>query len=453
MLAKNAHDRPASAQEVVGAVEVLEHDLAEGSRPRPHPRRQWVPLVAVVSLALVALGFAAPTIYRLVTDQGELVIATNDPNVEVVIKDGTGKVIDRTAKREILLKRGEYEIECLITDDGGEQRFLTRHLKIRRGERLVVDAHIDRAKGANETAGKGNQDPEARAAEWALLRGAQGKILVAGQRKDLASAREERAGTFQVVNLLFGSDAKLSDSELEHLAEMPHLTSLKLQGPWVSDASLDRLKGLSHLRRLDLVSARISDAGLAHLAELKKLEHLILVAVAVTDAGLIHLQKLQKLRNLELGYTRVTEAGMDHLASLPSLTGLLNLENSKVTDTWLARLTKLSGLSALRLANNPLGDAGLASLKAFANLEDLNLSRTKVGDGGLVHLKSLGKLSKLGLAGTGVSDAGLAHLGRLSALQELDLTTTKVTASGVADLQKALPRCRILVDAQIPPGK
>jgi hypothetical protein len=452
LLAKNASDRPASAEEVVREIKAIEHSLSHGSHCTGRPWRPWMTLIAAAAaLFLLTLGYAfAPTVYRLATDQGDLVIETNDPGVEVIIKDGAGKVIDRTAKREILLKGGEYEIECVIRDAGGEQRFLTRHLKIRRGGRLVIDARIERAKG---TARSADQAREARAANWALSRGAEGKILIKDKREELAVARKELAGTFQVINLIFGPDAKLTDLDLKRLREMPNLTSLKLQGAWVRDTSLAALRGMSNLRRLDLVSAQVSDAGLVHLTTLTKLEHLILIGVPVTDAGLVHLTKIRKLHYLELGFTRVTEAGMEHLASLPNLTGLLSLENSKVTDTWLARMTKLSGLSALRLTNNPIGDAGLAHLKAFPKLEDLNLSGTKVGDAGLAHLKPLGRLSKLRLAGTGVSDAGLCQLRGLSALRELDLTKTKVTARGVADLRMALPRCRILAGSDFPPGK
>jgi serine/threonine protein kinase len=455
LLAKKANDRPASAHDVVREIEAIENELSRGSTRTRRPRRFLVTLAAAAAgVLLLALAYAsAPNVYRIVTDQGDLVIETNDPGVEVIIKDGSGKVIDRTAKREILLKGGDYEIDCVIVDAFGEQRFLTRRLKIRRGDRLVVDAHIESAKLAKENAAKLLQAKEARAAQWALSRGAKGKILVRGNREDLAVARNETAGAYQVINLIFGPDSKLSDSELEQLHEIPNLMSLKLQGDWVSDTSMARLRGLSNLQRLDLVATRVSYGGLAHLGELTNLEHLILIDAPVTDAGLAQLRALRKLRHLALGYTRVTEAGMDHVASLPNLTGWLTLDNSKVTDAWLPHLTKLSGLSGLGLANNPIGDAGLASLEAFRNLEDLNLSHTKVGNAGLVHLKSLRKLNKLRLTGTGVSDPGLAHLAGLSALRDLDLTRTKVSSEGVAELQKALPRCHILPERNLPPGR
>jgi len=440
---------------VAREIESIEDKQVRASPSGQRARRPWVTwIAATLSLFLLAIAYATgPTIYRLVTDRGDLVIETNDPGVEVVIKDRTGKVIDRTAKREILLKAGEYEIECVISDPLGEQKFLTRRLNIRRGDRLVVDAHIENVKKANETASKVLHAQEMRAARWALSRGATGKILVRGNREDLALAKDERTGTFQIVNLVFGPDSKLTDPELEHLSEIPNLASLKLQAPWASDTSLARIRGLSNLRRLDLVSLRMSDAGLAYVAELANLEHLILINVPVTDAGLAHLRALRNLRHLALGYTRVTEAGMEHLASLPNLTGWLTLDNSKVTDAWFPHLAKLSLLTGLSVAYNPISDAALASIGAFQNLQELNLSYTKVGDAGLAHTKSLGKLNTLRLAGVGVSDAGLRHLRGLATLRELDLTKTKATANGVADLQKALPRCRILFEPEGAPRK
>jgi serine/threonine protein kinase len=445
LLAKNVVDRPGSAQDVVREIKALEDELSQGPTT-VRSRRPWVTLATITAgVLLLVLGYAiAPAIYRLATDQGDLVIETNDPGVEVIITDTAGKIIDRTAKREILLKGGEYDIACVIVDAGGEQRFLTRHLEIRRGDRLVVDAHIEKVKLANQAL-------EARTAHWALSRGAKGRILLRGNLEELAVARKEQA--FQVINLFFGPDSKLSDQDLERLGEAPSLASLKLQGAGVSDTSLDHLRGLSNLHRLDLVSTRVTDAGLARVAELPNLDHLILINCAITDSGLVNLNKIRNLLNLELGFTRVTEAGMERLASLPNLTGLLGLENSRVTDTWLAHLTPLSGLKALRLGNNPIGDAGLASLKAFPNLEYLDLSHTKVGDAGLAYLASLSKLGKLSLIGLAVSDAGLPYLQGLSALQELDLTKTKVTAKGVADLRKALPRCQVLSKPDLPPSK
>jgi hypothetical protein len=452
MLAKKESDRPDSAREVVQEIDAIEQSLSTSTTPR---RRKW-PTILVGALAIGALAavgyFGAPTIYRVATDQGDLVIESNDPRVEVIIKNGAGKVIDHTAKREILLKSGEYEIDCVIVDGAGEQRFLTRRLTIRRGDRLVVDAHVEPGRAATENARKLLAAQEVRAALWALAHKATGKILIRGNREDLALAPKEQEGAFQVVNLAFGPESNLSDADLDYLHEVPSLTTLDLLGDWVSDATLARLKGLNNLLRVDVIARRVTDQGLEYLSELPSLEHLILVNAPITDAGLVHLKKMRKLRHLALGFTRVTEAGMDTLASL-GLTGFLILDNCKATDSWLARLTQLSKLSGLGLANDPISDAGLVSLEAFPNLVYLDLSRTPVSDRGLVHVKPLVKLDNLRLAGTAVTDAGLQELRGLRALRELDLTKTKVSAAGVADLRKALPGCHISFEPETRSGK
>src|SRR5262249_17946029 len=110
LLAKKPADRPASAEEVIREIDAI---TSGSARPRATLRRWRKVVVAGIAafglILIAAVGYnAAPTIYRLVTDRGELVIETNDPGVEVIIKDRTGKVVDRTGKREILLKAGEY---------------------------------------------------------------------------------------------------------------------------------------------------------------------------------------------------------------------------------------------------------------------------------------------------------------------------------------------------------
>jgi hypothetical protein len=452
LLAKNPADRPASAHEVAREITAIEENVGSTGA---HPWRSWRAIAAVAVVLLVAaLGYAfSPTIYRLATDQGDLVIETNDPGVEVIIKDRVGKVIDRTGKREILLKKGEYEIDCVIADGSSEQRFLTRRVTIRRADRLVVDAHIEKAKLTTERARQFLQAQEARAAQWALSHGAQGRILLRGNREELTSARNEHSGNFHVINLIFGPDAKVSDSDLDYLHEVPSLISLKLQGDWVHDASLAHLESLNNLQRLDLVASRVTDAGMVHVSKLANLDHLVIAGVPITDAGLAELRPLRKLHHFQLSMTRITEAGLDCLSSFPALTGWLTLHNSQVTDQWLPHLTKLSGLTGLGLTHNPISDRGLASLRSFSHLQYLSLSQTKLSDSGLSELQSLTKLVELDLANNKVSDAGLSHLRGLTALRQLDLRKTSVTANGVAELQKAFPQCQILFDTTSPAAK
>jgi len=62
----------------------------------------------------------------------------------------------------------------------------------------------------------------------------------------------------------------------------------------------------------------------------------------------------------------------------------------------------------------------------------------------------LKQLKRLSLAGSGLSDPGIKHLAGLTNLEALDLRRTKASAAGIAELQKALPNCQIVWDADKP---
>jgi squalene-hopene cyclase-like protein len=91
----------------------------------------------------------------------------------------------------------------------------------------------------------------------------------------------------------------------------------------VSDQEVENLtkvlQAFPRLEALDLKSAKITDSGLPHLQNLPQLRRLVLEA-AVTDAGLMHLRSLLQLEELSLKGTKVTDAGVQELQkALPRL--------------------------------------------------------------------------------------------------------------------------------------
>jgi Leucine-rich repeat (LRR) protein/tRNA A-37 threonylcarbamoyl transferase component Bud32 len=463
LLSRDPAMRPASAGEVADRLKALEQRGAPpagtraqppalaGTLPGSRPARSRWGLAAAALAALLPLAYVyGGVMVRFATNRGLVVIEVNDPETEVTVTEGGALIQDRKGQRQVTLVAGKHELEVTVRDPTGEVRFFTTCFQLRRGGTEVVSVRQELARQTAGTFSRRDGEPpdapapaapaeaEHRAALWALSRGAEGTILVGDGNKDLAFARNLQAGTYKVAKVILGPESKASDAELAHLAELPNLISLKLQGAWVNDASLAHVRALQNLRRLDLVATRVSDAGLVHLLGLANLNHLILVNTAISDAGLVRLKSLPKLQHLGLHATRVTQAGTDQLAAFPNLTGWLTLGDG-VTDEWLGHLQALTRLTGLGLASNPVTDAGLASLKAWPNLQWLDLSHTRVTDAGLTHLTKFKNLQQLRLDGTQVSDGGLVHLKGLRNLTSLSLGNTRLTDAGLVQLVGLAP--------------
>ena len=183
LLAKKPEDRPESAQAVVEAIRAIEQgpsllaenvraipalprraaasassktgttevtpakaSLAPGhSRPTSPPRRSSFFIVAFILLG--ALGMAGwlfgPAVLRYASDEGELVIEIDDPQVEAVVAQTGVTIHDKTNGRQYKvtpgrhdLKSGDYEIE--VTEVGGDLRLFTKEFTITRGGKTPV---------------------------------------------------------------------------------------------------------------------------------------------------------------------------------------------------------------------------------------------------------------------------------------------------------------------------
>ena len=74
----------------------------------------------------------------------------------------------------------------------------------------------------------------------------------------------------------------------------------------------------------------------------------------------------------------------------------------------------------------------------------LDLRLTKITDEGLKEVAKLQQLEELYLTDTKVTDEGLKEVAKLQKLTSLFLTATQITDARAAELQKALPKCKIL---------
>ncbi len=138
LLAKKASDRPDSAQAVVESLRAIESGQTLAPKPARRSFRAWVVAAALVLLVGVVGAFAGPAVYRIVTNQGELVITSDDPDVSVVIKrEGEQvEIVDLKTNNKVLLRSGQYEIE--LAGNPEKLRLNTDKFTLTRNGRQIV---------------------------------------------------------------------------------------------------------------------------------------------------------------------------------------------------------------------------------------------------------------------------------------------------------------------------
>jgi hypothetical protein len=360
LLAKEPQDRPADVPEVLVRLAAFEDDLVVndqrkaltfgrpkrpgwGSQARSAQRR-WLAF-GLMFLLVVLMG----GIY-VVTDQGTIVIDTDDPAVRVIVEDGGGRVtiLDPESKQSWRLNTGTYKVRV----DGNEREIdLTSPFQMKRGDRIVatIRKFAPRSKDASDVAA----DADRPIAEKMLLLG--GVVTVESDTKAIVveRLRDLSSGNLRLLEVNFFDNKEINDNDLA------------------------ALKPAHHLWNVNLSHTKITDAGLKHVASLPKLTLLSLDDSLVTNAGLPTLKNCSELKSLGLSYSKVTEAGLVHVKEMVQLE-TLGLCGLGITDAGLARLQNMKNLQHLGLDQSPISDLGLEHLKTLTNLKKLGLVTTKV---------------------------------------------------------------------------
>jgi hypothetical protein len=202
-----------------------------------------------------------------------------------------------------------------------------------------------------------------------------------------------------------------------------------LNDPLVAEI-LDRVEAQSHPDR-KLESRKVEDPVIARIV---KLGGHVERKLGTPDQPVIV---------VDLHKTRAGDEDLTVLRNFPQLQRL-NLYATNVTDSGLRNLQGLKSLQVLYLNDTEIGDAGLANLRELPALRELGLRNTRVTDRGLTSLQALPSLGLLILRGRGITDMGLEHLKGMKSLTTLQLSDTAVTEAGVADLQRALPKLKVI---------
>jgi WD40 repeat protein len=119
--------------------------LRKASAAARPPSRQRRILLAAAAVALLLFAVA---VYHIQTDNGELVITADDPDVEVVIKQNGKEVrlIDTRTNKGVKLQAGLYDLE--LKDKPEDWKLSLDRVTIRRGDKVVATAERRPNEGA-----------------------------------------------------------------------------------------------------------------------------------------------------------------------------------------------------------------------------------------------------------------------------------------------------------------
>lgn len=237
----------------------------------------------------------------------------------------------------------------------------------------------------------------------------------------------DRLSRLEHVTALHIGGGQLTDEGLTYLARLPELQELSLGGPRsrVSDRGLAVLRHLGRLRRFSICwSDQISDAGIANLSGSHNLEVVDLMGTPTGDGSLDALADKPFLRSLATGRL-VTDRGVGALRRFPQFKTWHGGELDYGLMTFQAGPTQL-------LLDGLVTDAGLMSLCELEGLFGLNLfwHATAFTSAGIRALAGMPRLGVFGCNAERSDDDAMRAIATLPALRMLMAQDTRATDAG-----------------------
>ena len=441
-------------------------------RPRKsNSKRGWV----IAGLALAAFVFLAGIVFKVETPAGTVILEVDQPAAAgaMVSVDEEQKITINTGKnQEPIQVTADAKTHTLKVTKGGFETF-TRQFTVKSGQTETIKVHLVPLVPlvVPETADSAPIMPfpmtDREIVEWILSVG--GSVVVNSERNNLTSIKDMpvKPVEYYGVNLC---NAKIPPHDLQRLANLKPLYSLRLSGESIAEQDLQYLKfvkgvhdlnlehftfegdglkylsGFQSLKGIRFYDSTITGGGLSSLGEFMNLRTLDLVACTIDIAVMQQIGNRRQLNFLNLSNSQIDDAGLAHLSGLTKLKKFYAHMNPKITDKGVKSLSGMQELEVLTVGGTGITDAGLKQLSRLEQLTLLEVYNTRITDAGLAHLTKLKHLNSLNLRLTPITDAGLKHLSGLKQLKTLTLQETKVTPEGIATLQKALPDCTIVSD-------
>jgi len=239
----------------------------------------------------------------------------------------------------------------------------------------------------------------------------------------------------QITSLNLNGSKRVTDKGLAHLARMPQLRELTLDGE-ITDCGLEVLAELRELRVFKMFwQSNVTDNGVANLKFCDQLEEVDLLGCNTGDGAIAALAGKPKLYRFKTG-RNVSDDGLALLQQFPGFKTLpaeepdYGLMSFSVTPTnllidgpftrkgvdGLRGLDGLLGLSFFRHTSHLRGD-DLQCLDGFSNLVFLGCPGQICDDDAMRHIAALPKLRMLMGQGTVATDDGFELLARSQTIE------------------------------------
>lgn len=132
LMSKQPQGRPPTAAAVVEALQTIERQItrpvSSGIRPAcrftkaPSAQRPAVYFLQILVLAVLGFGgySLGPSLFRLVSNQGLLIVEAGDPNLRIQVKQGERTVATLVPGQQIDLDVGEYDLKLVGAGHGAK---------------------------------------------------------------------------------------------------------------------------------------------------------------------------------------------------------------------------------------------------------------------------------------------------------------------------------------------
>jgi len=499
LLAKSADQRPQSAGEVITRLKAIANEL-DGKTLSP----EAIPEPHVVSLAVTAIPDADPFAN---------IDADSVTQIESSPKPAQPKAITKKKKPIGLLILATCSLLLLVILAGvililtqnkenpqakGNPSDLTQNTKIDNGTRSAPKVtpientkSLPPKKTSIEEIGKNANDPDRKAAEWALKIGAVMVIKKADEQPQTFRKPDLLPNEpFVLTELRIASTERINNDDLQLMQGCNHLRVVNFNSINVNDAGIANFKHCKNLEDLSIFQTEVTEKGFETFKDMEKLRLLTISGKEITDQALSNFQKAKLLTRIDIRDSDISDKGLSYFQGCANLKELqlvncekvtdkglnnfkgatlhnLTLQNIAITDVGLTNFTNHQNLLSLALSSVNITNVGLENFKGCETLLQLNLWKTKVTDEGLSnfkdckqlnnvnlgyaevtnkaisHLKNCLKLRSLNLLETKVTDEVLEQLKDFNELDVLDLQKTSITFKAAQEFQKTNPKCQI----------